>query len=348
MPSDEEGRIAEILRQLDECGKCVEREIVDLSNRVIPDNELDIVGSYAVPTEFKNLMKLTQSVLILPQPPVFHVSTTDSKLAGLLKSSSVHNSLYNPNSPVSPNRRKISVPNEIKGNASILHAISPTSPLVNIVMPPKLPSISDINSVKLPNTAPRVPVIPPNISTSSSTVITSGSDDGPTKRLKNDYKGPISKIMTADTSESNDDTKGAIEETDLTASPKSRRGRAAKDAIELTPTKLDKSASKVNKKTPEPSPKKKKDVEEEVTIAKRKSLRSATNEPEDLQEESAPNKKKGLRSIFADNDDEPPTKKRGLRSGGEAEDVKSNKDKEKEKRSSPPSSISTRPRRNVK
>ena len=345
MPSDEEGRITDILRQLDECGKCVEREIVDLTNRVITDNELDIVGSYAVSTEFKNLMKITQPILLLPQPPVFHVSTTDSKLAGLLKSSSVmHNTLHN--SPVSPNRRKINVPSEIKGNNSTLHAASPKSPLVNISIPQKLPSISDINSVKLPNTAPRVPVIPPNISTSSSTIAIGGIDEGPTKRFKNDYKGSITKIMTVDTSESNDDTKVAIEETDLTASPKSRRGRATKDAIELTPTKLDRSASKVNKKTPEPSPKKKKDVEEEVTTTKRKSLRSATNEPEDSQEDSASNKKKGLRSVVADNDDEPPAKIRGLRSGAEAEDVKSNKDKDK--KSSPPSSISTRPKRNVK
>ena len=60
------------------------------------------------------------------------------------------------------------------------------------------------------------------------------------------------------------------------------------------------------------------------------------------------NKKKGLRSNAADNEDEPPTKKRGLRSSAEVEEVKSSKDKDKEKKSPPNTSISTRPKRNVK
>ena len=273
MPSEEEVRIADILRQLDECGKYIEREINDLTNRGIPDNELDIVGSYAVPAEFKNLMKITQSVVHLPQPPVFHVSTTD-KLAGLLKSSSaLHNTINN--SPNSPNRRKISVTADLKMISSTIPAASPKSPLVNINLPLKLPSIADINSVKLPNTAPlKIPVIPPNISTAAAS--TGGVDEGGVKRFKNEYKGPLGKALTIDTTENNDDAKSAIETADTTASPKSRRGRVAKDAIELTPTKSDRSASKLNKKTPEPSPRKKKEIEEEVTTTKRKSLRSTT------------------------------------------------------------------------
>jgi len=344
MPSEEEVRIADILRQLDECGKYIEREINDLTNRGIPDNELDIVGSYAVPAEFKNLMKITQSVVHLPQPPVFHVSTTD-KLAGLLKSSSaLHNTISN--SPTSPNRRKISVPADLKMISSTIPAASPKSPLVNINLPLKLPSIADINSVKLPNTAPlKIPVIPPNISTAAAS--TGGVDEGGVKRFKNEYKGPLGKALTIDTTENNDDAKSAIETADTTASPKSKRGRVAKDAIELTPTKSDRSASKLNKKTPEPSPKKKKEIEEEVTTTKRKSLRSTTVEPEESPEENVANKKKGLRSN-ADNEDEPPTKKRGLRSSAEVEEVKPSKDKDKEKKSPPNTSISTRPKRNVK
>ena len=350
MPSEEEVRIADILRQLDECGKYIEREINDLTNRGIPDNELDIVGSYAVPAEFKNLMKITQSVVHLPQPPVFHVSTTD-KLAGLLKSSSaLHNTINNTinNSPTSPNRRnKISVPADLKMISSTIPAASPKSPLVNINLPLKLPSIADINSVKLPNTAPlKIPVIPPNISTAAAS--TGGVDEGGVKRFKNEYKGPLGKALTIDTTENNDDAKSAIETADTTASPKARRGRVAKDAIELTPTKSDRSASKLNKKTPEPSPRKKKEIEEEVTTTKRKSLRSTTVEHEESPEENVANKKKGFRSNAADNEDEPPTKKRGLRSSAEVEEVKPSKDKDKEKKSPPNTSISTRPKRNVK